>query len=319
MIASIDDAQEALAYIQTENPNLPKEITERMDANSFNASLYAIENQLDILYEKIRLIEDLDDFVRRYVKAKIKEKESRLRDSLKIIEDVSDLYTDTSSVSILVPLVRDESTIYDRDGSIVPPMAVVNGSLTMNTSAASEAKISSITRQSSSPCYASSYDNLLKGESGSSLYYDKNRDSNNLTENITVDFYEPSDINYVEVIPVNCVVSDLKGILPDQTEISLENGYFPQQKLSGLKFTLSSSNYVNTTINANDNSFDTTAVFGNELPQTRWIDKQLIKDIERSMEDADKKYNVSILENIYDSYAAFNDQAARKNIKVGGK
>ena len=52
----------------------------------------SLEKHINTLYEKIRLLEDADEFANTYMTNKIIQKTKQLREALKIIEDVSDEY-----------------------------------------------------------------------------------------------------------------------------------------------------------------------------------------------------------------------------------
>ena len=66
------DARAAIDTIETENTKYPSRVTELMDADGFNDSCDTIEEQIKVLYEKIRLLEDGDDYYYIYVEEKIK-------------------------------------------------------------------------------------------------------------------------------------------------------------------------------------------------------------------------------------------------------
>ena len=58
MINTANNFDEAITYLKDSNNKYPNTLTEKMDSNSFNESMKAIEDKLNNLYEKIKITED---------------------------------------------------------------------------------------------------------------------------------------------------------------------------------------------------------------------------------------------------------------------
>ena len=50
--------------------------------------------------------------------------------------------------------------------------------------------------------------------------------------------------------------------------------------------------------------------------QTHWTDYQKIKDIEKSIADNEKKYNVAVYRSLYNTWDKFNEKVRSKNIVI---
>ena len=318
MIKNIDDINAALDYVREENENFPKDFADKMDADSYNLACRQIEYQLNVLYEKIRLLQDIDEFARSYAEMKIAEKEEKLRDSLKIIEDVADLYHDGDSIAMMVPMQSDGGIVRDRDGAIIPSMQQINGKLVMDTNAIGEAAIAYVSNSAPVPCYNSSYANLVNGKHGMSTYMVTDDLKDGLVETISVDFARTSSVNYVSVAPVNAEITNVRGIRPNHMEVPLDIqcGYFAPQEFIGIKFDLVSKNYELATFYTDALAYDTSSEFFYSGVNTHADNNQTIKQMEESMSASERKYLADTMGTIYSAWDKFNRDVRNRNIKI---
>lgn len=319
MINSIEDVNAALDYVREENENFPQDFTDKMDADSYNLACQQIEYQLNVLYEKIRLIQDIDEFARNYAELKITEKEQKLRDSLKIIEDVADLYHDDSAVALMVPMQDDGGVIRDRDGSVLPRMQFSDGKLIMDTNVMGKATIAYVNNSSDSACYNSSYSNLVKGKPGASTYIITDNLDDGVVETISVDFTKTTPVNYLSIKPVNAIVKNVRGVLANhvETPLNVSNGYFTPQELAGIKFDLVCRTYEQASFYTDTLSYDTSSSFGFYSDvETHMDNGQTIKQMEKSMLESERKYLVDTMDAVYNTWAKFNQCVRNRNIKI---
>jgi hypothetical protein len=319
LIKNIDDINAALDYIREENQNFPKDFGDKMDADSYNLACQQIEYQLNVLYEKIRLIQDVDEFARTYAELKISEKEQKLRDNLKIIEDVVDLYHDDSAIAVMVPIQDDGSVIHDRDGSVIPKMQISDGKLVMDTNVMGKATIAYINNSSESTCYNSSYVNLVEGRQGTSTYLITDNLEEGVVETISIDFTRATPVNYLSIKPVNAIVRNVRGILTNHVELPLgvSDGYFAPQELIGIKFDLVCKDFEQTSFYTDAVSYDTSETFGFYPDINTHMDNgETIKQMEKSILDSERKYLASIMNVVYSSREEFNQSVRNKNVKI---
>lgn len=322
MIANIDDISTALDNIRTENELYPNAVEDRMDSNVFNESFQRIEKQLNQLYEKIRLIEDVDSFCRDYVAKEIKKKEDTFRENLKILESVSDLYKDSKGISILVSFSQTSDTIRDRDGSIISRMSLNDGKLEAGNDILGNALIATIARSSTTPCYNNSYSNLLDGKPGTSYYSVKTLTPGSIKESIFVTLREPTECNYISIKPVNCEVSDV--VLIDEAltshPMSITSGYTQPLKVYAMSFILTAKQFVKDKKITSVRGYDCSSVFGmTDSTFMRWQNEQLVKGMELSRQKMEEKYIVNQLETSCDACNGINEGIRRKNIIASGK
>ena len=320
MILNVADANKAIEFLQEENSNYPNTFSNKMTPTEFNANSTAIETHLNILYEKIRVLQDLDDFCRDYAASKIKEKKDILDKKLRTLENLSDLYRSPGSVTVTIPFDASEDIIKDRDASIVTSMKVRNGSLTMGTDIMKEAAIATISRDSSSSCYNDSYQNLKKNIPGTSVYYLKKEESDEyIAENVVVTFDQEITANSIYIEPIGADIENIRLVHSNHNETPVDspNTFFSEQKITGIKFSLKSCSYDLVQMNGQRDMMTINDAFGTygEI-QTHWTDYQKIKDIEKSIADNEKKYNVAVYRSLYNTWDKFNEKVRNKNIVI---
>lgn len=322
MIASIEELNNAIEDIETENEVYPAVLEDKMDASAFNSSCAAIEDQLNQLYEKIRLIEDVDNFTRRYVTEQIKEKEDKLRKSLKIIEQDTDLVEDKASTLIEVPLGASNQTLTDRDGSPLTAMTLRDGELEAACDVMAQASVSLVTMESNTSCYNNSYQNLVKGEAGISTYSLKEAPPEGIRETVTLYLEEPTECNYAGFDITNCTAEKCYVMDKDhvRTEISSTGGFFPKQEISGIVLELSCKTYTLASKYGEQDGYDESAALGtSNTAYSRYTDEQLVKEMEKSQEESDRKNMVSVLSTKCDTWSRINSRVRKKNIVMAGE
>ena len=320
MIAKIEDVKSALDTIGEQNNTYPSSVTDKMDAEAFNASCKKIENYLNGLYEKIRLIEDLDEFSRSYVLQKIGEKEAKLRERLKVAEDVATVYQKKDSVSVMVPFIDSSEVVRDRDGSVISHMQLKNKKLEADNDVMAEPEIISVTFASNSTCYNNSYSNLTKGKAGVSFYSLQEPPRDGVQENVTVYLASPAQCNYVSIHPTNCTVSNVRVMDANHKEYPIApNGYFDAREIIAVLFTLVGQKYTREIKLGDANGYDSSGTFGMvDTAYSRWADEQIIKRMEISQAEFDRRQIVSKLETACDSWSLINKNIKNRNIVLAG-
>ena len=170
MLKTSEDLNTAIEFVTTENVTYPSLIEDRLSSVQFNNSMQNMESQLNELYEKTRLLEDIRDYCKQYILSIIQMKEQDFKEKLKIIEDVADQFRDKDSISYTVPFQYCSDIITDRDGTMINKMNIINGSLGQSYTLIDTAKISNISYTTNAQCYNNNYNDILNGLSGCSYY-----------------------------------------------------------------------------------------------------------------------------------------------------
>ena len=131
MINTASDFQSALTYVMTEPDPLTASFGGDMKAAAFNAAFQNIEDQINFLYEKTRLLEDIRDYIRNFIDKAIEERRASLVENLKAIEMIYDELDNPDCVVEPVIVQTNQQLVYDRDNTELPSFDVVNNVLIM--------------------------------------------------------------------------------------------------------------------------------------------------------------------------------------------
>lgn len=237
----INNVIDELTYIMEDLPTRPSEI---MKSEEYNNSCEVIELRLNVLYEKIRILEELHDFIKDYVDKEISDKQSQYKEKLKIISDLSDQYRDSSFVAQLVPFILSTETVKDRDGTALTKMILNDNKIEVPGTSTTKATIESVNVNTKNICYSNTLDNLTKNETGEIVLIDETSETGGACADIIINFADPIDCNYLNLSPVNGTISDVKLITKENAVIedTSEDSYMPEQTIIGIKATISTKN-----------------------------------------------------------------------------
>lgn len=130
MINASKDFDSALNFVTTESDPLTVRFSDKMDSSSFNAAFSEIESQINNLYEKIRLLEDIRDYTKEFVTRAIDERRNKILDNLKVIEALTDDIKEDDKIATVI-LAGNNEVIYDRDGTRISQLVRDNDLLIM--------------------------------------------------------------------------------------------------------------------------------------------------------------------------------------------
>jgi len=130
MINTALNFQSALTYVMTEPDPLAVSFEGDMKAAALNAVFQNIEDQINFLYEKTRLLEDIRDYTHSFVNKAIEERRAKIVENLKMIEMVYDEVDDPSCIVEPI-IVQKGQTVKDRDGTLLPVFDIINNVLVM--------------------------------------------------------------------------------------------------------------------------------------------------------------------------------------------
>lgn len=318
MIQTKTDLNSAIKFVTTENESYPSILENKMSSSQFNNSMRIIETQLNELYEKIRLLEDINNYCKNYILSIIQTKELQFKEKLKIIEDITDQYRDTESISYNVPFTyNNQSIIKDRDGSIINHMYINDTTLEQSSMILDTAKISNISYESNAQCYNNNYNNILLNEAGRSFYCLNEAIYGGIVEKCTIMFDKDYNCNTICIIPSNAQIRNCKLITDKDLEIDVNYiDSFNLTNIKGLKFELVCNNYIIKDRQEMENTIDSYNVLNNNVyKRNQNITKNIINDCEK----INNSYNISEFLNNYYEWADDVQNVSNKNIVVSQK
>lgn len=210
--------ESALEHINTDLEMYDFELSDKMTSYEYNLYLQDIQYYLNVLYEKYRILEDLNNYLEDYSEKKIdgllnniKENEAKLTTSL-------DKYLSSKSRTYDVKWnISNMNTIKDRDGkNLKNALLNSNNCLTFNGHKAGELKINSIVKEEN---ISTESDNLLTCLEDGVYLTSYNVDvPQTIKETLYIDIDNIEAIDNLSLTPINCTI-EYKGLSDSQKAV----------------------------------------------------------------------------------------------------
>ena len=242
----VDNSDNILEILKYTKGDYPSGMGEGLSSSEYNNNMSIIELRLNVLYQKIKYMQELVDYTKNYVISEIKNKNEEFKEKLKIISEVTDIYRDQSSVAQIVYLTQCSEQITDRDGSVVKPMVISDKKLVPPGNTVSSLRINSVVNNSSAIKYSSNYENLKNGEAGSAIYLSDNIMAGGLDENVNIQFDEGSSINYIDIPVINGDIAtyEITYTNDSKKEITPLDKYIEAADIKEILIKIKSRNYT---------------------------------------------------------------------------
>ena len=218
MIKTLAEYKSALDYINTDLEMYDFELSDKMTSYEYNLYLQDIQYYLNVLYEKYRVLEDLNNYLEDYSEKKIngllnniKENEAKLTTSL-------DKYLSSKSRTYDVKWnISNMDTIKDRDGKdLKNALLNSNNCLTFNGHKAGELKINSIVKEEN---ISTESDNLLTCLEDGVYLTSYNVDiPQTIKETLYIDVDNIEAVDNLSLPPINCTI-EYKGLSDSQKAV----------------------------------------------------------------------------------------------------
>lgn len=236
-----------------------------MNSEIANNNFVEIEDSLNILYERIRVLEELIDYAKIYVGSEIDGVITECRGLLNEIENMNDMhFNDIKNYTVLnVPLVNNDSATYtDRDGSPLETCEIYNNIISLSGAVKDSVDIKTVTVNSTEQVYENNPDALMNNGAYRAHYLLDDIVPNGVTETVVLNFGEPKNINSIKIKLSNCEVYGIIYVHEDNTETNdsaAVKGIIPNRTVKAIKLLINSRNYVVKVITVNataENKFD---------------------------------------------------------------
>lgn len=263
-------------------------LSEKMTSHEYNLYLQDTQYCFNVLYEKLRTLEDIIEYLDYYSSTKIE----RIRRDIAAKEASMAQITNrlANKLAISKPVTWEANPlaeITDRDGSVLPIASIKSDySITAGFVDSNNQTILSVAKKSNLPCYQDNINTCI-ADNYYMAFYDLDNPQE-IEEELEIELDAPDDFDCVECEPVNCDVIYsgkngsnhvvLKLIANNMTKLR-ENFFYDIFKDSSLN-NIDNNNFTynkNTTINDNQSSL------ANEL------DEKLSSDYIYSITNTQKK------------------------------
>lgn len=271
LINTSQDFDSALDFVLKEQDTFNSKLDNRMNADEFNTVFRELEDDINNLYEKIRVLEDIKNYTREFVVRAIEERRKKIINSLKVIEKSVDEFQDYSYVALAVGFDNNPKEIIDRDGSVIPSLSLKEGKLNTPskdldienfltlTNLGQIANITDINGESRSVPFANAEPFTeskltVMNEPGQyrTIYESSQPVEGGINVEYEITFGSRAACNFFSVNPINCkvtkiVVTDSDG---QTRNLNPENEYFhPSMDIQKANVTINCSNYERIIVN----------------------------------------------------------------------
>lgn len=215
-----------------------------LDSDNINTVVTNIENSLNTLYEKTRYLEDAISYCDAFLNLKIKEYNQDIQETLKHIENIRDINKNSAYIEYLCNFRDDLSIKKDRNDTPLPNMLYKENALMLGIKTNKDVPFSNIGKASVFVPYYNNIDKI-KEESYRSYYIEEKVANKGIKETITLTLNEPTEINYINIKPVNSKIQNLRLVYLNGVEdyVKSENGIIPNAIVVQIKFDIVCKRY----------------------------------------------------------------------------
>lgn len=229
LINTSQDFDTALDFVIQEQETFNKKIENEMSAAEFNNIFTEIESNINNLYEKIRVLEDIKNYTKDFVVRAIDERRKKIINSLNIIEKNVDEYQNTGYVAVAVGFDNVNEEILDRDGSVISSLQLKEGKLVMpskNLSIEGFMSLTNLGQQKEIQTDGGQTERVLfagaepfvessigvTGVEGQyrTIYESEQPVEGGVSVEYEILFSSRADCNYFSINPVNCNVTEIR-------------------------------------------------------------------------------------------------------------
>ena len=181
-----------------------------LDSDHMNKTFTEIENTLNTLYEKTRYLEDSIAYTKKFLNERINKFSNNVESILKSIEDEADSAKNLSYISYNVPFVKNSDVLQDRGRTTnIRPLIIRNKVLTLDYKINKDQEFSFWRRESDHWPYTSNIDSV-KDSPYRSIFLEEKLVPDGISETIYVSLDGPTEVNFLDIKPVNCLIKNLR-------------------------------------------------------------------------------------------------------------
>ena len=217
-----------------------------LKSNDFNTTYSCIEESLNLLYEKSRILQDIIDYTKTFLENEISTNINDCKTLLKSIEEDKDLIKNKTFINYSVPFYFGMNNTIDRNNNTLPDIKLLNNRLINSFNILNEYKVDYFTINRNNKSLYNNEKEYLKNKQYRTMYIFKNIQSKTIHETLIFSFNKPIMINKINPILSNCNIESIKLLLDTDNYIELDPNkidLFDTKIVKSIELTISCSNY----------------------------------------------------------------------------
>lgn len=199
-----------------------KEQDKVLDSDKYNNTFKAIEDSLNLLYEKTRTVQNVIDYANSFIKNEIDETITECKTLLSNIENNRDVMKDSAYINYNVKLQSIFDTYSDRDNTPIKGVEMHNGVITLNNNVVEDVILDNVTLESTNENYNvfNTLDEISTDKTYRTMYMFDRTQKDSIKETIILHFSKVRTINKINFIPSNCTINSITYTYEDgSTEV----------------------------------------------------------------------------------------------------
>ena len=198
-----------------------------LDSDRINSTFQSIEDDLNTLYQKTRYLEEVIDYAKTFISLKIDEYTSQMNATIKSIENIKKVSKNLGYIEYNVPFKQNTFAIADRNKNYkINPCKlketnideIKNDLIILDDRVCLNHKYNSLVRKCEQIPYDENLNDLLLDKNYKVTYIEEKPIQNGVTETITIYLSEPSEVNELDISPINCSVENIRYIYANGIE-----------------------------------------------------------------------------------------------------
>ena len=240
------DFEYSIEQIKREIPSISFPQDKILDSDKINTTFKNMEDSLNTLYENTRYLEDAIDYCHAFLNLRIEEYSQDIKSTLKSIEDIRDINKNASYLEYAIPFRDDSSTKKDRDNTIISTVINKNDYLMLGIKNQKDIEWADIAKKSAYVHYKSNLESI-SNEVYRTFYIEEQVANKGVVETITITLSEPTNINYIDIKPVNADIQNFRLVYANGIEEYKEykSGIMKDEIVAQIKFELVNKTYTN--------------------------------------------------------------------------
>lgn len=220
MIRTATQYKEAKEFIDTNPEFYDYTLSKKMNSYEYNLYLQDTQYYFNILYEKLRELENIIEYLEWYSQKKISAARAKIKSNEAYLTNITTLSSNTNCISKQIELDNSFSVITDRDGSILNKILITgSGTFTFSYLETDRRKIISASKKTNQLCYSDNIDSFVKDSYYIASY--QLDEPEIIEETLEIELDNVNQFNRVDYEPINCRVKYLGKNENNKIELKL--------------------------------------------------------------------------------------------------
>lgn len=248
-----------LDFLINKNVDLSNVLLQKniLNSDNYNKTFKCIEDSLNLLYEKTRVMQDVIEYSNSFIRTEIDNTVTECKSLLDNIETNRDLLKDSAYINYNVKLQSIFDTYSDRNNTPIKGVVLHNGSITLNNNTVETIDLTSLIVESknSNNNILNTKDEISSNNNYRTFYMFDRTQKDAVKEKLTINLPSPKTINKVNLIPSNCKITSIEFIDENGLSEVIENydiNLFKNRTVKTINIEIECNNYIMSQIDYNE-------------------------------------------------------------------